>query len=624
MPPISRRRLESIAGIALAGVLFVAVVLLADVVLRDYRLDLTADRLYSISADTGEVLDEIREPITLTLYFSHGAAEGVPYVREYARRVEELLHAYASRSNGRIRLRTVDPRPLTDDRERAESLGLEPVPTGDGREIFLGLVGTNAVDGLEVIPFLEPERERFLEYDVTRLVWSLNHPERPVVGLLSRIPLTERVDPATGEVHPDRAVIDRVREVVELRTISHPVHRVDDDIDLLWVVHPRHYDERTWYAIDQFVMRGGRLVMMVDPVADSDSGREERDGEVRTRISRSETGPLFDAWGIEVDFEHALADPRRGMVVSAGEGERGLVHPGLIGIDRDGLASDDVITAMLERVVFGSPGSIRVDDDIRLTPLVRTAESAAPLPAGNFVAFANPAEIVRGYQPDGNRHVVAARLEGGFRSAYPDGPPERSRAPASEHRTASDSVQMVVFADTDLLTDGLWVRTRPTRDGRMLRSAWSGNGDLIANTLENMAGSDALIRIRAQGTSARPFTRVRELEREAADRYRETEQELRAALRGIEERLDELRAGRGEEAGTAILSDAERVELEQARQLRAELRAELRAVRQRLDADIDALGTRLKLLNIVVVPLVVAGAAIAVFVLRRRRRRRRA
>lgn len=621
MPVPAGRRLRAIAGVALGAVVFVAVVLLAETGLRGLRVDLTEDGLYTVSAETREVLRGIEEPITLTLYFSHDAAEGVPFVRQYAQRVHELLEEYVARSGGRLELRRVDPRPLTRARDDALEFGLEPVPAGGGSDarIFLGLVGTNSTDGLEVIEFLDPARERFLEYDLTRLVWALDRPDKPVVGIMSTLNAMATVDPASGRQRPAWAFVDRLRAVAEVRRVETPTARVDPAIDVLLLVHPRRYGEATLYAIDQYLAHGGRAVVFLDPAAGADSGRSPEG----VRRSRSELQPLLDAWGVEVTLEQALADPEHGLVVSRGETWGRTVHPGLIGIDGDGLDRRDVITATLERLAFGSAGAITASGDgLALTPLVRTAPSAALLPAERFAALEDPAALAQGFRPDDRRHVVAARLDGALRSAWPQGPPAGASAPPGGHRAAArDPAHLVLVADSDMLTDALWVREGQS-GGRRVRRAWADNGDFVANAVANLAGSDALIRLRGEGTSARPFTRVQTLERRAAARYRDKEQELRAALERTEERLRALRRGEGEAGEGVILSAAQRAALADYRARRDRLRRELREVRQRLDAEIERLGDRLRLLNIVAVPVLVAGAALVVFGLRRRRRSR--
>lgn len=623
MPVPAGRRLRSITGIALAAVLFVAVVLLADSGLRGVRLDLTEDALYTVSAETREVLRGIEEPITLTLYFSHDAAEGVPFVRQYAQRVRELLEEYVAHAGGRLKLRSVDPKPLTRARDEAVEYGLEPVPAGGGSDarIFLGLVGTNSTDGLETIEFLGPERERFLEYDLTRLIWSLSQSDKPVVGVVSTLNVMSYVNPGSGRQHPAWAVVDRLRSVAEVRRIETPTGRIDPAIDVLLLVHPRGYGEGTLYAIDQYLTHGGRAVVFLDPAAGADSGRTADGAEVRR--SRSELRPLLDAWGVEVTLDRALADPRHGLVVSRGEEYGRTVHPGLIGIDGDGLDRRDVITAPLERLAFGSAGAITATGDgLAVTPLVRSAPSAALLSADRFAGLKDPAALARDLRPDERRHVVAARLDGALRSAWPQGPPAGASAPPEGHRAAArDPAHLVLVADTDMLGDTLWVRQRRVGE-RTVRSAWADNGDFVANAVTNLAGSDALIRLRGAGTLARPFTRVEALERRAAARFRDKEQELRAALERTEERLRALRQGEGGAEGGVILSEAQRAELAGFRERRDRLRRELREVRQRLDAEIERLGRRLKLLNIVAVPALVALVALAVFGLRRRRRRR--
>ena len=618
------RRVQSITGIALGAVLFVAVVLLADALLVGARVDLTEDGLYTLSEETRGIVEEIDEPIELTLYFSNDAAEGVPFVRQYAQRVRELLEEYAALSGGRIEVHTVDPKPLTEARERAEEHGLEPVPagTGDNARLFLGLVATNSTDGVEVIEFFEPERERFLEYDISSLVWSLMNPDPPVVGVMSRLDITESYNPSTREPIPAWAVIDRIKEFAEIREVDTPTTGIDPDIDVLMLVHPRDYRERTLYAVDQYLTHGGRAAVFIDPVADTASGptRDHPDG----RVSASDPGSLLEAWGVDVTLDHAVADPRNGLVVSTGEG-RQTVHPGLLGITRQGLATDDVITATVERVVFGSPGVItNGDGGLDIKPLVQAAPSAGVLPAERFVGLDDPAELARGLKPLERPLTVAARLQGDLRSAWPEGPPADGEPPAAGHRAAAaDPANMVLFADTDVLSDRLWVSER--RQGQQrVREAFAGNGDMVANAVENLLGSDALIGIRGAGTSARPFTRVEKLEQEAANQYREKEREVREALEETEERLEQLRSGREEGEGGVILSEQQQSELEAQRERRNQLRSELREVRQRLDARIEALGDRFRLLNIVAVPGVVALAALLVFGIRRRRRRRRA
>ncbi|MFW5969176.1 MAG: Gldg family protein [Halofilum sp. (in: g-proteobacteria)] len=616
------RRLQSLAGIALAGLLFVAVVLIADALLVGARVDLTEDELYTLSDATHGIVEDIDEPIELTLYFSDDAAEGVPFVRQYAQRVRELLEEYEAMSDGRIEVRTVDPKPLTEARDRAREHGLEPVPsgTGDNERLFLGLVATNQTDGVEVIEFFEPERERFLEYDISRRIWSLMNPDRPVVGVMSRLDITESYNPSTGKPRPAWAFLDRIKEFAEVREVETPTDRIDPEIDVLMLVHPRDYRDRTLYAVDQYLTHGGRASVFVDPVADTASGPTEDhpDG----RVNGSDPGPLLEAWGVDVTLDHAVADPRNGLVVSTGEG-RQTVHPGLLGITRDGLAKQDVVTAPIERVVFGSPGVITdAGAGLDVTPLAQAAPSAGVLPAERFVGLDDPSDLARGLKPLERPLTLAARLRGELRSAWPDGPPSDAEPPPEGHRAAaSEPSNMVLFSDTDVLSDRLWVNERKEGE-ESVRDPFAGNGDMVANAVENLLGSDALIGIRGEGTSARPFTRVEELEQEAANQFREKEREVREALKETEERLEELRSGRDEGDGGVILSEEQQSELEAQRERRNRLRRELREVRQRLDARIESLGDRLRLLNIVVVPGAVALAALLVFGVRRRRRRR--
>jgi ABC-type uncharacterized transport system involved in gliding motility auxiliary subunit len=608
------------AAIVLAAVVLVCAVLLAQSHLRGARLDLTADRLFTISPETERVLDGLDEPVTLTLYFSREAARGVPHVRQYAQRVEELLRSYAARSDGRVRVRVVDPKPLTRWRDRAIEHGLKPVPaSSQDTRIYLGLVGTNRTDGVEAIAFFDPQRERFLEYEVTRLIEQLASDERPTVGLLSTRPMTASLQLSTGQRSPPWAVVDRIREVAEVRELNPPLERIDPDIDVLMLVHPRGLDTTTLYAIDQYMAHGGRTALFWDPVAGT--GTPYRDGAA---AARSDLAPLMDAWGIEVSSERALADPSNGLVVSRGEGYGRSLHPGLIGLSSDRFAQDDVVTAGVDRIVMGSPGVIglaRGRDELRLSPIVRAAESAGLVATEHVTAADEPRELARGLEPLGEPVPVVARVSGRWRSAWPDGPPEAVEAGGRDHRArAREAGHMIVFADSDMLGDRLWIRQQ--RQGeRRVRHAWAGNGDLVANAVAHLAGSDALIGLRGKGTSARPFTRVRALERAAAERLGDERSGVRQDLEAVQKRIESLRSG-GREGASVVLDADQRAELERLRERRADLRARLRELEQRVQGAVAALGARLKLLNIAVMPLLVALAGALVYAGRRRRRRR--
>ncbi|MCC5868870.1 MAG: Gldg family protein [Gammaproteobacteria bacterium] len=620
-----------------AGMLVVlAVVLVAAVVtsqqlLTGARLDLTENRLYTLSPGTRTLLARIDEPINLYFFFSERATRDFPALRTYSQRVRELLEEMSAASGGRLRLQVLDPAPFSEAEDRATAFGLQGFSIGPlGESVYFGLAGSNAVGEQALIEFFDPQQEAFLEYELARLVLGLLDAQRPVVGLLSGLQVEGGFDPLSRQMGSPWVVVEQARQLFELRSLAPGLTQIDEDIDILWLLHPRDLAEPALYAIDQFLLRGGRVLALVDPFAQLDQPDPMDPTGGMEHVPASSLNRLLSAWGVQVPEEEIVLDDVNALTVS-GMAQRPVRHLGLIGIRRDGLNNAAVTTAALEQINFAFSGHIvrEADSPLALEVLVSSSEQAAVVPA--FAARMNPdpESLREDFVPEGRRLTLAARLSGSVPTNFPDGPPAPANgaaadddgdaeAPVRDHLTHSrGDINLLLIADSDVASDRMWVQVQ-SFFGQRLPSAFASNGDFLINALDYLGGSEELMGLRGRAPFQRPFTRVETLRREADARVSETLARLEAELGETEQRLAELQSAR-EDAGSLLLSPEQEAEIERFRQRQVQLRQELRQVQRDREASIEALGTRLKILNIALVPVLLT-LAVLVGAWRRRRR----
>jgi ABC-type uncharacterized transport system involved in gliding motility auxiliary subunit len=618
---------RSLGGSALVilAVLFLALTVLSNVLFKGVRLDLTEHKLYTISEGTENILADIEEPVNLYYFFSDRATENIPYLRTYAKRVRELLQEIALKSGGKVRLTELDPLPFSEEEDRAAQYGLQSISLAAGGDpIYFGIAGTNAVDDLEVITFFQPDREPFLEYDVAKLIYTLAHPDRPVVALLSTLPMTAGFDPVTRQARQPWVIATQIEQLFELRQLDAASARIDEDVDLLVLVHPRQLGDQTLYAIDQFVMRGGKLVVFVDPISDAQLPQDIAGASTALFDDRSsDLARLFDAWGIRFDPDDVVLDQANALTVNAGPGQPPVRHLAMLGIGPEGLSPDDVVTADLNSINLGSSGYLATTESaaIEMTPLITSSNVAGVTSAETLKFLPDPRALQDDFAPTGESYVLAARFTGELQSAYPEGPPspQDEDAGGSEHRPATaGAANIIVVADSDILTDRMWVQAQNFL-GQRIFTAFAGNGALTVNMLDNLLGSSDLISVRSRGTFSRPFDRVEALRAAADARYREQEQALQIELDETERRLAELESSKDEE-NLLIISPEQRAELARFQEEKLRIRKALRDVRRNLDRNIENLGTVLKVINIGLVPLLLSFAALAIAAFRLRRR----
>jgi ABC-type uncharacterized transport system involved in gliding motility auxiliary subunit len=624
---MTKRSISSGAVLLALALLFIAITVLANYALRGWRLDLTENRLYTTAPGTDRILKSIKEPINLYFFFSEKTANQLPQLKSYGIRVRELLEELAARSGGKVRLHVIDPQPFSEEEDRADALGVDGTPVGaSGAKLYLGLAGTNSTDGHAAIEFFDPSKEQFLEYDVIKLIYQLANPKKPVLAWLSTLPMEPGFDQQSGQMREPWVIYSEAQQLFDVRPLAPTAAKIDPDVSVLVLVHPKNLSPATQFAIDQFALRGGHIMVFVDPIAEADrSGADPQNPMASMDADKSSSLPqLLTAWGVHFDATQVVADRDHALSVTMRQGEAPVEHLGVLGFDKASFASNDVITAGLSVVNVATAGHLEPvkGAHTKFEPLLQSSTDSELLPVERFRMLFDPSTLREGFKATGVRYTIAARVTGDVGTAFPAGPPPGVTLPPGQIdlKTSVKPLNLVVFADTDLLSDYLWVHEQ-SMFGQRLTQAWAGNGDLVLNALDNLAGSADLISVRGRASYARPFERVVRLQRIADDRFRDKEQELQRQLQTTEQKLTQLQSAKGADSSALIITPAQEQEIEQFEQEKLQIRKQLRAVRAGLDAEIHRLGNTLKILNIIVMPALFALLALAVAAWRRERRR---
>jgi ABC-type uncharacterized transport system involved in gliding motility auxiliary subunit len=643
---MKNKALFSPAGLVLIGlVLLITVVIISS--LPRLRIDLTQDDLYTLSDGTREVLDTLERPIELTFFYSEEAIGQMPQVRAYGNRVQELLREMVIASNGNLTLEVIDPEPFSEQEDLATSYGIQAVPLAAGREeVYFGVVaadpgtrGENGDEVYEAIPLVRPDQEEFLEYEFSRLISRVLDPDPTVVGLITSLNIDGGFNPATEQTTGPWAIMDTVRYMYDVRRLQEDVAAIDEEIDILMLVHPQELPDNTLYAIDQFVMRGGRALVFVDPNSDTQTQIMMGGGGYRDSLGSDLPG-LLSAWGVNYDAEQVVTDQELALFVTLAQGQRPTAHYGMLGVPREHFAND-IVSGQLQVMNLSSAGSLTPAEAAETTfePLIQTSEQTMMMGTAFFREMGDPTLLIDDFESEEQTRTLAARVSGPASSAFPDGPPAMAEEAASDasgqdgtaaaettgddspaassqrHLSASVSdIGVIVVEDTDVLADRMWAQSRQVAGQRVI-NAFASNGDFVINALDNLSGSTELINIRSRGRYARPFTRVLALQREADERLRERETNLLERLSETEEQLQALNQGSGS------ISPEQEAEIERFIELQLETRRDLREVQFELNNEIDRLGSVLKAINTALIPALIIIAVLTAALLRNRRRK---
>ena len=638
------------------GLAAIAVGLLIGVLLISFlpslRIDLTEDNLYTLSDGTRNIVSNLQQPIELMFFYSDSATEDVPQIRSYGNRVQELLQEIVIASNGNLRLSVIDPEPFSEEEDLATQYGIRAVPVTQGGEgVYFGLVVTQDAEAeipfqmrtSETMPLVRPDQEEFLEYEFMKLITQVDNPDRPVIGLITELDIDGGFDPLSGQGTQQWMIMDLVRQLYEVQRVDITGDTIDEEIDILMVVHPQSLSEQMLYAIDQFVMRGGSTLLFLDPNADSMVSRSPQGNLIPAGMS-SELPGLLEAWGIEFDNSKVLADNELALRVMMGQGQRPVPHLGMLGVQRDFLTQGDIITNRLETINFSSTGIIAEAEgsNTDFEPLIVSSADAMLMDRTFVESVTDPSVLFDEFESVEQSFVIAARISGIIESAFPAGRPiveeeieeatigveaenattevgvaednpadevvateddmEIEEEPFPEHIPSSNGVvSIVAFADTDVLSDRMWVQVTQFL-GQRIPQPFANNGDIVINALENLSGGAELSSIRSRGRYSRPFTRVLDLQRQADDRLREEESELLDSLAATEAELAQLNQ---DEDGNPIgeLTPEIQAEIDRFNAEMVETRRRLRDVRFQLTEDIERLGTNLKAANTALIPI---------------------
>lgn len=619
----------TVLGLLILVALFLIVNMVSSTLFTNSRIDLTENELYTLTDGTRNIIKNIEEPVTMYLFYSDKASEDVPQLRTYATRVKELLQEYEQLSNGKINLNIVDPVPFSEEEDQAGSFGLQAIPVGaSGENMYFGLAASNSVGDTEVLPFFQPQREQFLEYDISKIITTLSNPKKTVVGVITQLPVFGGFDIQTTQMTKAWALIAQMRQLFEVKQLDVTTDLIDKDVDILLVVHPKNITQPTQYAIDQYVMSGGKAIFFVDPHSEVDIPVKQQDSPLEVEGGRtSDMKKLFSAWGIEYDATKVVLDRKYALTVG-GAHQGASRHYGLLAVTKDDFNTEDIISSELEVISAGVTGFLKVKEgsDITLVPLVTSSDDSALIEASKFRFLPDLNQLVNGFEPTGEKYILSARVEGKLNSAFPTRPAMSGAKKIDESKygdhllSSAENVNLIVVADTDMLSDRMWVQVQEFF-GEQVFNAWANNGDFIINAVDNLTGSSDLISIRGRETSTRPFERVNDLRLAADQKFRSTEEKLQAQLTETEAKLVELQKVR-DDGDELMLSPEQEAEITRFEQDKFKVRKELRQVRHSLDLDIEKLGSKLKFINIGLVPIIISIFALIISFYRSRKRKR--
>ena len=625
-----------------AGVLVMLVILIAFNFIAGTartRLDLTQEKAYTLSAGTKAILKKLDTPVTIRFYCtqSESATPETVFLKGYARKVEDLLAEYKQVAGSKLKIEKYDPQPDSDAEDSARLDRIEPQPLPGADRFYLGLA-VKCADEVQAIPFLAPNRERLLEYDLSRAIVRAETPEKPTIGIMSPLPVfgtpsNPMMQQMGQQGSQPWAIVNEFKNDFNVKRVGMDVDKIDDDIKLLVVIAPKDISDKAQYAIDQFIMRGGKLVAFLDALCLADN-RQQNQMMASMGGGGSSLEKLLKAWGIQFDAGKAVADLNYKMQLRGRNGEP-QEAPAWLALTSDAIDRDDVATSQIDNIWLPLCGAFTGTpvSGLKETVLLRSSKDSQLVDA--MLANLSGENIMKGFKPSGVSYNLAIRLTGKFKTAFPDGAPQdkkddksdgekkdekkpEEKKPGDLFKETKGDNAVVLFGDADLLYDAFTMRRIDSPFGAM-QMAMNANLNLAQNIIEQMTGDSNLIAVRSRATLNRPFTRVKEMEAAANVKFQSEIKRLEDSSAEAQRKINELQAQKKDKDQRFILSPEQRTELEKLRKEEADTRKRLKQVQKDLRKEVVSLQTRLKWVNILAVPLAVTATGIIIAIVNRRK-----
>jgi len=577
--------------------------------LSQARLDLTENQLFTLSDGSRRLVQQMDGPVRLYFFFSEAASRDLTPIRTYAARVESMLQEFALASNGQLSVSRIDPAPFSEAEDQAAAYGLQAVPVAaNGDALYFGLAGTDALDHVETISFFQPDREMFLEYEVSQLIDRLARPQRPVIGLYSSLPVQNSVNPQTFQPEPGWQSILALESTFDIESIDVEAEEIPEGLSTLILIHPKALSDAFKRSLVSYLAGGGKVIAFLDPLAGMD--REAASPMMPTLPTGqvSSLNWLTRSLGIQLREQEVLGDPQLALSVSTASGAP-TRHLAIVGVGPTELSEESIVTSQLDSINFASAGFFDVEEPtVEVETLIESSPYANGIAASQLQFLQNPEDLLKTFSEGTKPRPIAIRLSG---------PAELETGLEGDASIKAAHIDLFLVADTDVLTDRLWVQVQ-NFFGQQIASAWADNGSLLTNMVDYFAGSQDLISIRSRGKFTRPFEVVQDLRREAESKYLASAERLQLELSETERQLTDLEAQK-ESEGVLLLNAEQEAALARFQGEKLRIRKELRDVRHRLDQDIEQLGTHLKLLNILMLPVLLTLMMAAWFWIRLRR-----
>ena len=579
--------------IALAVLLFFVFNAFNHLVFKDARLDLTEGQLYTLSEGSLNLVQGVEEPVQLYFFFSEAASRDLTPIRTYADRVESMLEEFALASNGMLLVERIDPAPFSEAEDEAAAFGLQAVPvSATGDSLYFGLAGSDALDNVETIPFFQPDREMFLEYEISQLIDRLARPKREMVGLISTLPVTNQVNPQTFQPEPGWQSILSLEDTVTLESIDVSAEEIPEGLAALVLIHPKSLPDQMKTALVRYLASGGKVIAFLDPLAEMDRAAASPMMPSLPSGQASSLNWLTRSLGVQMREAEVLGDPQLALSVSTPSGAP-TRHLAILGLTNAQLNSESIVTAQLDSLNFASAGFFDIDSPtVAVETLIESSEFANGIAASQLQFLQNPEDLMQSFSEGSEARPIAVRLSG---------PTTLETGLEGDAPVEVSNLDLILVSDTDVLSDRLWVQVQ-NFFGQQVATAFADNGSLLTNLVDYFAGSQDLISVRSRGRFTRPFEVVQSLRREAEAQYLASAEQLQLELNETERQLADLESQQ-ESDGVLRLSDEQEAALMRFQDEKLRIRKALRDVRHRLDQDIDQLGEHLKLLNIIVLPI---------------------